>query len=89
MDRDKRLWSPVQREVEAQVALDLLGRYIADCSTGTGRTVAGDADPVLVARVAEDRNQARRLRRELDVNDPAAVRAVLLKYGPLVRDRRG
>ena len=33
MDRDPRLWAQLQAEVEAQLALDLLGRFIADCST--------------------------------------------------------
>ena len=89
MDRDRRLWSPLQRAVEGQIALDLLGRYVADCSTRLDEQAGGNADPALLALLAEERNQARRLRRELDVTDPAAVREVLLKYGQLVRDRRG
>jgi antitoxin component of RelBE/YafQ-DinJ toxin-antitoxin module len=83
MDRDPRLWAPLQAEVEAQLALDLLGRFIADRST---RIAAGNVtDRADLDRLALERDEARRLRRDLDVTDRAVVRSVLAKYGPLLR----
>jgi hypothetical protein len=73
----------LQAEVEAQLALDLLGRFIADRST---RIASGDeADRADLDRLVLERDEARRLRRDLDVTDRAVVRSVLAKYGPLLR----
>jgi len=87
MDRDPRLWAQLQAEVEAQLALYLLGRFIADCST---KIASGDvADRADLDRLARERDEARRLRRDLDVTDRAAVRSVLAKYAPSARKTAG
>ena len=43
----------------------------------------------MVARLTKDRDDARRLRRDLDVSNAVAIREVIEKYGPLVRARAG
>jgi addiction module RelB/DinJ family antitoxin len=80
---DERLWASMRSQVEAEVALALLARFIADCSTTIDEQVTNDRERT--ARLSEQRDEARRLRRELDVTDADAVRTVLQKYGPLVR----
>jgi len=81
---DERLWTSMRAQVEAEVALALLARFIADCSTAIDEQVNA-TDRERFARLSEQRDEARRLRRELDVTDADAVRSVLQKYGPLVR----
>jgi len=81
---DERLWTSMRAQVEAEVALALLARFIADCSTTIDEQVNAN-DRERFARLTEQRGEARRLRRELDVTDADAVRSVLQKYGPLVR----
>jgi len=87
---DARLWSPIKPQVDAEVAIALLARFIADCSTRIDEAADGGAtDPELVARLTRDRDDARKLRRDLNVSDAGAVSDVLDKYGPLVRARAG
>ena len=80
---DERLWTSMRSQVEAEVALALLARFIADCSTAIDEQVNTDRERIV--RLTEQRDEARRLRRELDVTDANAVRSALQKYGPLVR----
>lgn len=79
-----RLWAPLRPQVEAEVALALLASFVADCSTALDEQ-RNPPDREQTARLTEQREEARRRRRELDVTDPVAVRAVLQTYGPLVR----
>ena len=89
-DYDARLWSSIKPQVDAEVAIALLARFIADCSTRIDEAGDGGApDPELVARLSRDRDDARKLRRDLDVSDSGAVSQVIDKYGPLVRARAG
>jgi antitoxin component of RelBE/YafQ-DinJ toxin-antitoxin module len=83
---DDRLWGGLRPQVEAEVALDLLARVIADCSTALDEQRPAEREQI--TQLTEQRDYARRLRRELDVTDPAAVRAVLQQYGPLARVRK-
>ncbi|CAG0994415.1 Antitoxin DinJ [Geobacteraceae bacterium] len=83
---DERLWSPITPQIEAEIALALLARFIADCSTTIDEQAALDrSDEELVIRLTKEREAARKLGVELDVMDSAAVQSVLSKYGPLVR----
>lgn len=82
-----RLWTPLRSQVEADVALALLARFIADCSTQLDDQ-GNLSDREQITRLTEQRQEARQLRRALDVTDPAAVRAVLHKYGPLMRSSK-
>lgn len=83
---DERLWSPIKPHIEAEIALALLARFIADCSTTIDEQAASDrSDQELFARLTNEREVARKLRSELDVSDSAAIQSVLTTYGPLVR----
>ncbi|CAG0999447.1 Antitoxin DinJ [Planctomycetaceae bacterium] len=83
---DERLWSPIKSQIEAEIALALLARFIADCSTTIDEQAALDRrDQELVIRLTKEREAARKLRSELDVSDSAAIQSVLTKYGLLVR----
>ena len=83
---DERLWTTMRSQLEAEVAVALLVRFIADCSTALDETAdKAQQDPASLARLAEERRLAREVRATLDVTDKTAVEAVLKKYGPLVR----
>ena len=89
-DYDARLWSSIKPQVDAEVAIGLLARFIADCSMRIDEGADGGVpDPELVARLTKDRDDARKLRSDLDVSDAVAVSHVIHKYGPLVRARAG
>jgi DNA-damage-inducible protein J len=82
---DPRLWRSIRPQIDAEVALALLGRFIADCSTRIDEESGREKpDRPLVARLTEQRDEARRLRLDLVVTDEDAVAAILQKYGPLV-----
>jgi addiction module RelB/DinJ family antitoxin len=85
---NNRLWSSLRTHVEAEVAIALLARFVADCSTTIDELAdLTQTDSDVVARLNVEREEARQLRNTLDVTDASAVRAVLHKYGPLVRGR--
>lgn len=85
-DYNERLWAGIKPQVDAEVALALLMRFIALCSTRLDKeSDTPQPDAQRVARLTRQREEARRLRLELDVTDAAAVQAVLDTYGPLVR----
>jgi hypothetical protein len=89
-DYDERLWASVKPQIDAEVALALLSRFIADCSMRLDEAADGSApDAERLARLTRQRDDARQRRRELDVVDAAAVQAVLDTYGPLVRHGAG
>ena len=77
-------------QIDAEVALALLSRFIADCSTRLDQAAEdGEADAGLLERLTRQRDEARQRRRALDVADATAVKAVLDTYGPLVRASAG
>ena len=78
----ERLWGALRAQVEAEVALALLARFVADCSIELDEQ-HNAMNLEQITRLGKQRDAARRLRRELDVSDPAAVRAVLNEYGGL------
>jgi antitoxin component of RelBE/YafQ-DinJ toxin-antitoxin module len=80
MSQDPRLWSGLQAQVEAQLALDLLGRFIADCSIALEAQTDAAADSARTEQLTQQRDHARRLRQQLDVTDRSAVQAVLRSY---------
>lgn len=83
---DERLWGSLKPHIDAEVALAILARFIADCSTKLDeQTSSSRPDEAAMATLTAQRDEARRWRRELDVADAAAVAAVLEHYGPLVR----
>lgn len=87
---NERLWAGIRPQVDAEVALALLMRFIALCSTRLDEeSDKPQPDAETVARLTQQRAQARRLRLELDVANVAAIRAVLDTYGPLVRAGAG
>ena len=87
---DERLWASMKPQIDAEVALALLSRFIADCSTRLDEAADASApDAELLERLTQQRDEARKRRRELNVVDAAAVQAVLDTYGPLVRAGAG
>lgn len=89
-DYREPLWADLKPQVDAEVALALLMRFIAHCSTRLDEeSDQSQPDADRVVRLTAQREQARRLRLELDVTDPAAVQQVLDTYGPLVRAKAG
>jgi antitoxin component of RelBE/YafQ-DinJ toxin-antitoxin module len=84
---DERLWASMKTQIDAEVALALLSRFIADCSMRLDE--AADVSQPDAERLTRQRDEARQRRRELDVTDATAVKAVLDTYGPLVRHGAG
>jgi antitoxin component of RelBE/YafQ-DinJ toxin-antitoxin module len=87
---DERLWVTMAPQLETEVAVGLLDRFIAMCTTildqaAETRGIPQDSLRALVSQ----REAARRDRASLDVTDKAAVLAVLDKYGPLLRHLAG
>lgn len=87
---DERLWLVMKPQLECEVAVGLLDRFIAICTTILDQAaettgISQDSLPELVSQ----REAARRDRALLDVTDKAAVLAVLDKYGPLMRNLAG
>ncbi len=83
-----RLWGALKPQIDAEVAIALLARFIADCSTRIDE--AGTTDkkaPEVIEQLTAERTEARRLKRELNVADAEAVARVLETYGALLRDR--
>lgn len=84
-DYDSRLWASLKPRVEAEAALSLLMRFIADSTTmideENGRR---NADRDLLSRLDRDRAEARRLLREFDTGDAQAVDGILKTYAALL-----
>jgi antitoxin component of RelBE/YafQ-DinJ toxin-antitoxin module len=87
---DERLWLTMKPQLEAEVAVGLLDRFIAKCTTILDQAaettgIPQDSLPELVSQ----REAAQCDRASLDVTDKASVLAVLHKYGPLLRHLAG
>lgn len=82
---DERLWDTMKPQLEAEIAIAVLDRFIADCSTRIDEAAAPQDDHTSLARLAQEREAARQLRAKLDVTDSLAVQTALEKYVPLVR----
>ncbi len=89
-DYDARLWSPLKPQVDAEVAITLLARFIADCSTRIDEESDREApDSELMARLTQEREDARKLRMSLDVSDGLAIGKLIDKYSAMMRARAG
>jgi antitoxin component of RelBE/YafQ-DinJ toxin-antitoxin module len=87
---DERLWLTMKPQLEAEVAVGLLDRFIATCTTILDQAAETTRSPrEALPELVSQREAARRDRASLDVTDTAAVLAVLDKYGPLVRHLAG
>lgn len=87
---DNRVWSILRGQLDAELAVSLLARQIADRSARLDEASAGpEADPELVSKLNRERAALQRLRRTLDVTDAEAVRRVLKEYGPAHRPSEG
>jgi addiction module RelB/DinJ family antitoxin len=83
---DERLWATMKPPIDAEVALALLARYIANCSTRIDEAEQADrVDRQQLKALARTREEARAIKLALDVTDSAAVQRVLDRFGPLVR----
>ena len=83
---DERLWSSITPSIDVEVALALLARFIANCSTRIDEELqARSPDQRVIKRLGKERAEARSLKQNLDVQNAAAVREVLDRFGPLVR----
>jgi DNA-damage-inducible protein J len=92
-DYEAGLWSPIKPQVDAEVALTLLARFIARCTAqledAEEATDTTRLKPELTDRLIKDRDDARKMRDALDVSDAVAVAKVISTYGPLMRGRKG
>jgi len=85
-DYDPRLWSGLKPQLDAELAVSLLVRFIADRSARLADAAdASDPDAELIELLTQERADALTLRRSLDLADPAAVARVIARYAPLVR----
>lgn len=83
---DPRLWANLKPAIDAEVALAVLSRFIADCSTRLDEAEENEhVDQQLTKQLTVARDEARALKLNLDVTDAAAVQRVLDRFGPLVR----
>lgn len=73
-----RLWSDLQPQIGAELALTLLMRVIAELSSRLSDALdAADRDDPLIAELTAQRDKALALRQSLDVNDATAVESAL------------
>lgn len=87
LEYDARLWTRLQPQLSAEVALALLSRFIADCSTWLDEAKQqSKPDRPKVKLLEAERAGALRLRQSLDVTNAEQVSEVLQTYGPKVRD---
>lgn len=85
-DYDDRLWADLKPSIDAEVALALLTRFIADCTTQIDEAEnAQTVDRRRVDQLAKARAEARSLKLTLNVADAAAVQTVLQRFGPRLR----
>lgn len=83
---NERLWADLKPSIDAEVALALLARFIADCSTRLDEAEHTEhLDPQVMEELMFAREEARTIKASLDVTDAVAVRHVLDRFGPLVR----
>jgi addiction module RelB/DinJ family antitoxin len=83
---DERLWASIKPPIDAEVALALLARFIADCSTRIDDAEQADrVDRQQLKTLTKAREEARAIKLALDVTDAQAVQRVLDRFGPLVR----
>src|SRR5436309_14992587 len=62
-DYDARLWSSIKPQIDAEVAIGLLARFIAHCSTRIDEAAEGAApDPGLILCLSKDPDVGRRTR---------------------------
>lgn len=84
-DYDPRLWASLKPRVDAEAALSLLMRYIADCTTRIDEEVnLRHANQDLLTRLDRERMEARRLLRAFDASDTKAIDHILETYGALL-----
>lgn len=76
---DERLWSPLKHTLQAEAALALIDRTIADAAA---RLDADALPPETRARWRSALDEARRQRETLDVTDADAVRQVIASLRP-------
>jgi hypothetical protein len=82
-DYDPRLWEAHHRPLRAELALELLASFIADCSAQLAETDDNrKPHAALAEQLVAKREEAIRIRRTLNVSDPGAVDNVLKAYGP-------
>lgn len=83
---DERLWASIKPPIDAEVALALLARFVADCSTRIDDAEQADrVDRQQLKTLTKAREEARAIKLTLDVTDAQAVQRVLDRFGPLVR----
>jgi len=84
-DYDPRLWSGLKPQIDAEVAVSLLVRFIADRSARLADASQSAApDTELVTLLTQERSDALALRRSLELTDPEAVARVIARYAPLL-----
>lgn len=85
---DARLWRSVRPPIEAEVAIAVLARFIADCSTRIDEeSDRQEPDRDAIVEWAAQREEARQQRPELDVTDAEAVAAIFARYGSAPQDK--
>ena len=84
------LWSPLKPHLDAELAVAVLVRFIADASCRIDEVNASDKpDRHLIVTLTQERAKALKLRRSLDVGDAEAIAGILASYGPAARRSEG
>jgi hypothetical protein len=82
-------WPSLQEGVRYEVAQDLFGHLIGECSAKLANERRKDApDPTELQRWSDQASRYAAERAALDPRDTEAVEAVIAKYGPIVRGLR-
>jgi hypothetical protein len=82
-------WPTMQEGVRYEVAQDLFGHLIGQCSAKLAAERKNTTpDPAELKRWTDQAAQYAAERAELDPRDQAAVEAAISKYGPIVRGLR-
>jgi hypothetical protein len=83
---NESLWSGLRPRLDAELALTVLARFVADTSLRIADAAAADQpDQRLINELTQDRKKALKLQRSLNVADDAAVRDVIATYSPAAR----
>ena len=84
------LWSPLKPHLDAELAVAVLVRFIADASIRIDEANGSDKpDRHLIETLTQERAKALKLRRSLDVGDAEAIAGVLASYAPAARRSEG
>ena len=87
-DFERKVWTPLKAQVDAEVLAQFIQRIIATCSTRIEQLRAEKGSGNKIATLEALREQALRDQDNLSLNEPNEVRRALAAYGKLAAELR-